>query len=99
MTRAFGALKIFLTDTNAHRFPSGSQTPANLLLSERIVPMPKLIRDALVALCCPAHLKGTQSTNSSNKACLVRVYLGKKKNPLQHGSRPPTFRNFPLHLN
>jgi len=89
-------------ETNAHRFPNDSQTPANLLLSERIMPMPKLIRDALIALYCPAHLKEAQSTNSFNKACLVRVYLGKKKNPPQHGSRPATFftlRNFPLHLN
>jgi hypothetical protein len=89
-------------ESNAHRFPSNSQTPANLLLSERIMPMPKLIRDALVALYCPAQLKETQRTNLSNKACLVRVYLGKKKNPPQPGSRPPTLftlRNFPLHLN
>jgi Zinc finger protein len=88
-------------ETNARRFPSNSRTPANLLLSERVMPIPKPIRDVLVSLYCPAHLKEAQNTNSSNNACLIRVYLGERKDPPEYSRQPVSFtlRNFPLDLN
>ncbi|KAK0124107.1 hypothetical protein ONS95_009090 [Cadophora gregata] len=37
-------------ENNIHRFPTDFQTPSNLLMSERILPLPKVIREALMQL-------------------------------------------------
>ncbi|PVH77401.1 hypothetical protein DL98DRAFT_550626 [Cadophora sp. DSE1049] len=89
-------------DNNAYRFPNDVQLPSNLLMSERILPLPKVIRDALIQLYCPEHLRSAQLVEPKNKDCLVRVYLGKNSEVRQLSQRPPMFfslRNFKLHLN
>lgn len=89
-------------EANGTRFPPEFPDQANLLMSERILPLPKAIREALIRLYCPEHLKERAIVDPLNKDCLVRVYLGKDEHPKTPGSRPPEFftlRNFKLHLN
>ncbi|KAH7318991.1 hypothetical protein BKA65DRAFT_556420 [Rhexocercosporidium sp. MPI-PUGE-AT-0058] len=76
----------FWWENNGHRFPNDFQTPSNLLMSERILPLPKFIREALIQLYCPENLRSSQFDEPKNKDCL----------------RPQRFfslRNFKLHLN
>ncbi|KAK8135093.1 hypothetical protein PG984_007105 [Apiospora sp. TS-2023a] len=83
------------------RFPPG-YTPCNVLISERIPPMPEPIRNLLVDKFCPKtpeSLPAQIRADEQNQDCLVRPYLGRTK----HGrgrSRISFFslRNFPLHL-
>ncbi|KAK8078670.1 zinc finger domain-containing protein [Apiospora saccharicola] len=83
------------------RFPAG-YTSCNVLISERIPPMPEPIRNLLVDKFCPKNpesLPAQIRADEQNQDCLVRPYLGRTK----HGrgrSRISFFslRNFPLHL-
>lgn len=72
-----------------------------MLISERILPLPKVIRVALIELFCPEGIREKQLHETTNNACLVRIYLG-KNNERRKSSRPQQFfslRNFKLHLN
>ncbi|KAK7919891.1 zinc finger protein-domain-containing protein [Apiospora marii] len=76
--------------------------PCNILISERIPPMPEPIRNLLVDKFCPKtpeSLPAQIRADEQNQDCLIRPYLGRTK----HGrgrSRVSFFslRNFPLHL-
>lgn len=72
--------------------------PTMGLISERILPLPKITREALIDEFCPAHLRSLVRSNPVNRDCLARVYLGKRRRPGQ--PLPPNFtlRNFNLHL-
>jgi len=82
------------------KFPAEPQeNHHNVLCTERILPLPKVIRNTLIDEFCPDHLKEKARTEPSNKDCLARVYLGKRKN--KDRIKPPMFfslRNFNLHL-
>ncbi|KYK56205.1 hypothetical protein DCS_08173 [Drechmeria coniospora] len=88
---------------NLHKFPAGHQTRTTLVHMERILPLPKVIRRALVKQFYPFqnHVVDLDMTNTilhapENKHCLARTYLGCNDRPL----RKDTFslRNFPLYL-
>lgn len=97
-------------ETNEARFPSEHGTREALVQMQRILPLPKRTRRALIARFLPP-CNNTNTSNSSdsrdesirtaladpyNKHCLVRTYLGR-----QTGTRSrETFslRNFPLYL-
>ncbi|KAJ5819895.1 hypothetical protein N7474_005486 [Penicillium riverlandense] len=94
---------------DAHRFwdvlpkvPAQYRARGDVVKMERILPLPKVARKALVA-----HFYGKQGDSSTadieailnettNKHCLVRLYLGKADGPLAQGKSP--LRNFPLYL-
>ncbi|MCJ1475007.1 hypothetical protein MMC13_003667 [Lambiella insularis] len=84
------------------RFPTKYATPANIIVSERILPLSKAIRDALVEQYVPPNLakdKEHIKAPPANRDCLARVYLGKRRR--QDRQRPPPFfslRNFNLHI-
>ena len=65
---------------------------------ERIFPLPKPTRDALIDLYCPGIGREAAGTNAANKDCLLRPLLGRKRQ--SSGSRLNIFslRNFKLHL-
>jgi hypothetical protein len=72
--------------------------PSDALFSERILPLPKIAREALVALYCPPELQRSVLDNDSNRDCLARIYLGKRR--AQNTPLAPNFtlRNFNLCL-
>jgi hypothetical protein len=71
--------------------------PAMTLISQRILPLPKIAREALVNKYCPAPSRTLVAANPTNRDCLARVYLGRRRatNAL---SANFTLRNFNLHL-
>ncbi|KAG7005532.1 hypothetical protein G7Y79_00019g047120 [Physcia stellaris] len=88
-------------DNNSDRFPQDLQQPTNGLFTERILPVPAIMRQALIEEFCPEHLKGVAKGDPSNKQCLVRLYLGKRLDDQPSRSRPQRFfslRNFNLTL-
>lgn len=84
---------------NLLRFPKG-YSPCNILQSERIPPLSLLIRERLIAKYCPMALIDEIKASVSNKSCLVRPYLGRRRHGAQRPKRFEAFslKNFPLHL-
>ncbi|KAJ6779943.1 hypothetical protein PWT90_05364 [Aphanocladium album] len=72
--------------------------PTSVLITERIAPLPRPIRHALIDEFCPPALKDTVLANSANRDCLVRIYLGRRRDP--NAPPPPNFslRNYNLCL-
>ena len=83
-------------DQNIARFPKQFRTPSSVLCSERILPLAKPIRESLIDQYCPKHLVDEIKNSKSNKDCLVRLYLGKRRRP--QPSKFFTLRNFCLYL-
>ncbi|KAH7176496.1 hypothetical protein EDB81DRAFT_897786 [Dactylonectria macrodidyma] len=86
------------------KFPVNYRQKTNIVEMERILPLPKIIRQALICQFFPRPnqdtidptLLGDLLNNPANKHCLVRPYLGQS-----HGVyKADTFslRNFPLYL-
>jgi hypothetical protein len=72
--------------------------PAMALMTERILPLPRVARQALIDTYCPAQLRAVISSHPTNRDCLARVYLGRRR-PINHP--PPanfSLRNFNLCL-
>lgn len=72
--------------------------PTAVLISERIAPLPRPIRHALIEEFCPPALKDAVMENPANRDCLVRIYLGRRRDP--SAPPPPNFslRNYNLCL-
>ena len=85
---------------HAQLFAQGDRTPEDLLISERIPPIHLVGREALIDCYCPDDLKAGARSQRSNDDCLVRLYLGKRRDQTTR-VRPRRFfglRNFPLCL-
>lgn len=80
----------------AHK-TSGFPLPAPALITQRILPLPQIARDALIELFCPISSLQSVAENPVNQDYLVRLYLGKRrdKGPLSVNF---SLRNFNLHL-
>lgn len=88
-------------DTNKFFFVESSSTfplPSMGLLSQRIPQLPRVLRHALIDLYCPENLQEDVRSNPINRDCLVRVYLGRRRN--LNAPPPPNFglRNYNLCL-
>ncbi|KAI1326818.1 zinc finger protein-domain-containing protein [Xylariaceae sp. FL0255] len=71
--------------------------PACLLVSQRILPLPKPIRTSLIDLFCPLGRQEVSKLDRSNRSCLVRLYLGARL--ARVGTTTPfSLRNFELTL-
>lgn len=92
----------------AAQFPEQYREGTALMEMERILPLPKVVRKALLARfylgednntvedMAMAAAADEMLTDTPNKHCLVRTYLGRKSGK---GTREPHFlRNFPLYL-
>ncbi|KAL5116090.1 hypothetical protein ACEQ8H_005986 [Pleosporales sp. CAS-2024a] len=83
---------------NLDRFPlQFLKEPSNLVCAERILPLAKPIRESLIDLFAPKaadHL--ALKTDASNKDCLVRLYLGKRRERINN--KFFQLRNFTMHL-
>ncbi|KAJ5720198.1 hypothetical protein N7493_007076 [Penicillium malachiteum] len=90
----------FLQNTFS-KLPQKYRVPSDVVKMERILPLPKVIRRALInqCYCHGKQLKNTEIESvlqdTANKHCLARVYLGKKCGTFH----PETLlRNIPLYL-
>ncbi|CAL5868732.1 uncharacterized protein PFLUO_LOCUS2959 [Penicillium psychrofluorescens] len=72
--------------------------PTMALITERILPLPKVVRQALIHQYCPPHLQTAASANPTNRDCLARLYLGSRRARPELLSPNFTLRNFNLHL-
>ncbi|KAJ5616759.1 hypothetical protein N7537_001873 [Penicillium hordei] len=83
------------------KIPLEYRTRGDIMKMQRILPLPKIVRRALIAhLCGQERYLETPETkglldNPQNKHCLTRIYLGKANGPY-HPEAP--LRNFPLYL-
>lgn len=50
-----------------------------LLASERILPLPRYIREALIDIWCPEEKKEEARRDIRNRDCLMRIYLGQRR--------------------
>lgn len=84
---------------NLRRFPP-EFSPCNVLQSERIPPLPQMIRERLIDKYCPISLRDAVKATSANKCCLVRPYIGRRRHAAFRPRRWDGFslKNFPLHL-
>lgn len=89
-------------ENNMHRFPKQNATRDNLLFSERIPPAPAIVRDALVdEYCLQEPLKVRAKADKANGDCLIRIYLGRKRERRTSGAPQRFFfalRNFKMDL-
>lgn len=84
------------------KFPKEFQIPCNALVSERIPPFTKQVRDSLIDKYCPDSLRPNNElikSSEPNQDCLIRPYLGRRRR-LEKQSRYKSFslRNYPLHI-
>jgi hypothetical protein len=63
-------------ENHGPRFPEEHRQPRSVLISERILPLPKIVRHALIDKYCPDGRKEAAIADPINRDCLVRVYLG-----------------------
>ncbi|KAI1458351.1 zinc finger protein-domain-containing protein [Annulohypoxylon moriforme] len=71
--------------------------PTDILVAERIVPLPKITRMLLIEKYCVPHHRSDALADPANRDCLVRVYLGSQKGKSR--GRFFSLRNLKLHLN
>lgn len=84
-------------------FPTGYRERTTLVQMDRILPLPKVIRKALIAQFYPSQgspinpqTLDTLLNNRENKHCLVRTYLGRENGVINQ--QRFSLRNFPLYL-
>lgn len=83
---------------DAHDAHDAFPLPAMALITERILPLPKIARQALIYKFCPASIQDTVRATSANRDCLGRVYLGRRR-PTNAPPTPNfTLRNYNLTL-
>lgn len=71
----------------------------DLVIMERILPLPKVVRKALISQFCALDKTEIEAilNNPQNKHCLVQVYLGKRNGTIGNNNNS-LLRNFPLYL-
>ncbi|KAJ5885787.1 zinc finger protein-domain-containing protein [Penicillium tannophilum] len=67
------------------------------LITQRILPLPKLARDILIKKYCPDTSRKRVAAHPTNRDCLARVYLGRRRTTTAPSANF-TLRNFNLHL-
>ncbi|KAH9872975.1 hypothetical protein J1614_005370 [Plenodomus biglobosus] len=82
-------------------FPPTTVVPSFGLLSKRIFPVPYPVKEALVDALCPKAIKEEKNhflSQTENKDCLIRLYLGRRHDTRNSEPRNVGLRNFPLHV-
>lgn len=85
-------------DKQCSRFPKDFQICCNILITDRIPPFPKVVRDTITNLYCSESLRTSIKSSEPDQDCLIRPYLGRRRR-LEKQSRFQAFslRNYPLH--
>ena len=83
------------------RFPANHRTKQPLLTIDRILPMPQIVREALIKMYFDddEKIQEEAKNDKDNKDCLLRVYLGERESVKQQSGSYDTLRNFPMRLN
>ena len=81
-----------------HRFPDQARVmiPRDVLCTERILPLPKELRHAIIDQWCPKALNAKAKAEKTNQDCLVRIYLGRRQTPRSRPLSMFQLRNFNL---
>ena len=72
--------------------------PTDVLVTERIHPLPQSIRTFLIEKYCPPAARESALNDPANDDCLVRVYLGSHSRKPSSGMKFFSLRNFKMHL-
>ncbi|KAK3642109.1 hypothetical protein LTR56_010980 [Elasticomyces elasticus] len=76
--------------------PSGMRQ--DVLQMERIMPLPKSVRELLIDRYCPELVKEAARQALANRECLARVYIGRRRAPRLRPSKMFNMRNYGLCL-
>ncbi|MCJ1245080.1 hypothetical protein MMC30_002281 [Trapelia coarctata] len=82
----------------AANFPQDYRSRSALYFSERILPVPKSVRSALIDEYFPEEVRSEAKATEANKDCLIRVYLGRRRDPNRLIPTRVSLRNYNLHL-
>ncbi|KAJ5893658.1 hypothetical protein N7495_005349 [Penicillium taxi] len=83
---------------NDSHFPKAVDIPSDVLSIEKIPPLPHVIRNKLIEKYCPTKVLPAAREAPGNKDCLVRLYMGKRRDPTRRPSRFFSLRNFNMCL-
>ena len=83
---------------NSRRFPKNTRKTGYLFQVQRILPLPKPCREALICLYFPKAMRISACEDPDNKACLVRPYLGQRRGERELSNPALSLQNFPLYL-
>ncbi len=85
---------------NLQLFPENHRTKQPLFMVDKILPLPRKIREYLIKLYFDQDeaVQKEARDNEENKDCLVRVYLGERTSHSHQSQEYDTLRNFPLRL-
>lgn len=81
---------------NEANFPERHRQPRSFLIAERVLPLPKPVRDGLIDAYCPERGRAGAKASPCNKNCLARLYLGRSRTNAGGGSFF-SLKNFPIH--
>ena len=86
--------------TNLQIFPETHRTKQPLFMVDKILPLPREIREDLIKLYFDSDetVQKHALDDEENEHCLVRVYLGERTTTSRHPHKHDTLRNFPLRL-
>lgn len=76
-------------------FPDESNMKHAVLCAERILPLPKIIRESIIHLYIPEAQQERVRADRASRDCLVRIYLGKRKSS---SDSPVKFVNMRNHI-
>ncbi|KAJ5192628.1 hypothetical protein N7449_008770 [Penicillium cf. viridicatum] len=82
---------------NLSQFPNDTEI-GYLFQVQRIFPLPKPSREALIRLYFPKKMHHSAYEDPDNKACLVRPYLGQRRGEWEFSRPALSLHNFPLYL-
>lgn len=88
-------------DKNRLLFPEISGVlplPTPALITEHILPLPRIARQALIERYCPPEFQASVRADPTNRDCLARLYLGSRRQRPDLLSPNFTLRDFNLHL-
>ncbi|KAL4916997.1 zinc finger protein-domain-containing protein [Aspergillus aurantiobrunneus] len=80
-----------------HRFPEGYQ-PCNMIHAQRIPAMNAETRRLLTERYCPQELVKEILNSDTNRDCLIRPYLGRRRISRPSKFKAFSLRNYPLHI-
>lgn len=85
-------------DEQISGFPKDFQQRCNVLVTQRIQPFGKTVREKIINSYCPEPLKAVIKASDPDQDCLIRPYLGRRRH-LEKRSRFHAFslRNYALH--
>lgn len=89
----------FWSEEMLRRLPVDHRSRQPIFRVDRILPVPKPTRDALIEMYFDEDEVEAAKQDGENKDCLIRVYLGERESIQQQNTPYDTLRNFPLRLN